>query len=113
MEIIEFYKSLPKEIIGEIQFLIIDFRAEKLNIKIGPLHSRISRTYEKLRGYPNDYKTVNLKNLSCLNPVRHSYNKYRVTDSNPSLMKISHNLIDNKYLILGSVLKADIVIQLP
>lgn len=112
-EIIEFYESLPKDIIGDIKFNINDFRAEKLIIKIGPLQARVSRTYEKLKGDPNGYKIVNLKNFSCFYPICKDYNKYRVTDYNPSLMKFSHNLKDNKYLIAGSVLKADIIIQLP
>ena len=68
---------------------------------------------KKLEGDPDGYKIVNLKDLSSLYPIRQDFKRFRVTDYNSKIMNYSHNKNDNKYLIPNSVLKSDVVIEMP
>ncbi len=99
---------------------LIDFRTEKMSISTNKLYTKLTKSYKnekthKLRGDPSGYKVVNLERKSNLKKIseKEGYKKFRVTNYDHLLMEHVHNNKDHKYLIPNSVLKSDVVIQIP
>lgn len=115
LSVFEFFKEKQKKSDekSNLDVELIDFRTERLELKERSSGLILERRPIKLNGDTNGYKEINLKSRSRLYPIREDYLKYRVTDYNPTKMKNTHNLEDNKYLIPNSVLMADIVIHVP
>lgn len=103
-EILKFY------IEKGINIKLLDLRTEKLLRK---------KTIEKgkiaLKGDINGYKLINLKSESNLHQIsiNNGYKKFRVTNYDPYIMENAHNLTEHKYLISNSVLKSDVIIEIP
>jgi uncharacterized protein (DUF362 family) len=65
----------------------------------------------KLPGDPLGYRAVNLGNQSL--HAGREWQRYRVTNYNPAAMRSHHNAETHEYLVSGSILAADVVINLP
>ena len=59
------------------------------------------------------YKIINLENNSEFFNTRENYKKFRVTEYDKNKMLSHHNKEKNEYLIPNSILKADVIINLP
>lgn len=101
--IIDFYKK------NGIKIKLIDFRKERAIIDST---GRI-KGIEKLHGDPRGYTVVDLGKNSILYGIIGEYEKFRVTNYNPNLMKEHHNPEKNEYLIPNTILEADVIINLP
>ena len=101
--IVNFYKK------NGINVELIDFRKERA---ITDSSGRI-RGIEKLNGDPRGYTIVDLGKDSMLYDIIDDYEKFRVTNYNPNLMKEHHNPEKNEYLIPNTILEADVIINLP
>lgn len=88
---------------------IIDFRQEQAIIN---KRGRITGI-KKLPGDPRGYTNVDLKKISMLDELSDDYESFRVTNYDPARMMAHHNKHTHEYLIPNSVLKADVVINLP
>jgi hypothetical protein len=64
-------------------------------------------------GDPNGYAIIDLGSASCHAGRNVDYNRYRVTDYNPTFMQQYHNTINHKYFISKTLLSADVVVNLP
>lgn len=92
-----------------IKIELIDFRKERA---ITDSSGRI-KGIEKLNGDPRGYTIVDLGKDSMLYDIIDDYEKFRVTNYNPNLMKEHHNPRKNEYLIPNTILQADVIINLP
>ncbi len=111
-DILRFYKDKD---LG-IRIHLIDFRTEKMITKYDFLtKSRKNCGTKSLEGDPTGYTVVNLKKESNLQPIsrNQNYRKFRVTNYDHSIMFKAHNNTDHKYLIPNSVLRADVIINVP
>lgn len=88
---------------------VVDFRREWL--PAGPKRSHSRR--KSLPGDPNGYARVELDETSWLSPVDECADRFRVTCYNPAEMARHHGCGRHEYLIAGSVLGADVVINVP
>ena len=101
--IINFYKE------NGIKIELIDFRKERaINDSTGRI-----KGIEKLNGDPRGYTIVDLGKDSMLYDIIDDYEKFRVTNYNPDLMKEHHNPEKSEYLIPNTILQADVIINLP
>ncbi len=100
---VDFYKK------HGIKIELIDFRKERA---ITDSTGRI-KGIEKLNGDPRGYTVVDLGKDSLLYDIIDDYEKFRVTNYNPNLMKEHHNSEKNEYLIPNTILEADVIINLP
>ncbi len=100
-------KNIYSKIGFEIE--IIDFRNEKA---IMDKEGRIIGV-EELKGDPRGYTAVDLKRDSMLFETSKDYDKFRVTNYDSTKMKEHHNEEIHEYLIPNTVLKANVVINLP
>jgi len=109
LKTISFFKS------KNININLFDFRIEKIL-----LNNRLNKFYKfiktkKLKGDPNGYRIINLGKESNLQDIsgNKGYLNFRVTNYDPYLMKKFHNVENHKYLISNSVLKSDVIINVP
>lgn len=114
LQVIDFIKS------KNINIKLIDFRTEKMVTNTKTIFTKLTHLKKnirtkKLKGDPNGYTVIDLRKDSNLQNISYNngYKKFRVTDYDPTLMKKVHNMRNHKYLISNSVLKADIVINVP
>ncbi len=93
----------------------IDIRLEDFRMHYIIKKERKNVKLNYLKGDSKGYTIINLKEKSNLKEISYEdgYQSFRVANYDPNLMKKAHNLIDHKYLISNSVLKADVVIQIP
>jgi uncharacterized protein (DUF362 family) len=103
-DVIAFYRQhapIPVE--------LIDFRCEhaRMDDRLGVLG------VEPAPGDPRGYAVVEFGKRSMLAPVSHRFQRYRVTNYDPTCMLLHHNADKHEYLISGSILKADVVISMP
>lgn len=109
-KVVKFYKE------NDINIDLFDFRKEMLlTRKNSEVKSYKSLKIRNLKGDPQGYKIINLKQQSNLQQIScdNGYKKFRVTNYDPSLMKKVHNLHNHKYLISNSVLQANIIFNIP
>lgn len=101
-QIIDFYNEN-----SDIKINVVDFRKGEENRKIGEFGSEIRN------GDPFGYTNVDLKDASELFDIISDCNKFRVTNYDKDEMIKHHNINKNEYLIPNSVLKADVILNLP
>jgi uncharacterized protein (DUF362 family) len=87
---------------------LIDFRQSQSTTAIDGVIVRHAAA-----GDPNGSTPVDLGTASWLQPIAPSHSRYRVTNYDPAEMSRHHNLETNEYLIANSILRADVVINLP
>ncbi|MHA1197191.1 MAG: DUF362 domain-containing protein [Promethearchaeota archaeon] len=109
-EVIDYFKS------KNVNIKLIDFRKEKLIYR--KKTSLVQSKYKKLsslEGDPKGYTIINLKEKSNLQEISYNggYKRFRVTNYDPYLMRSVHNIYNHMYLISNSVIKADVVINVP
>jgi uncharacterized protein (DUF362 family) len=104
---IKHIKDFYKEKHSNIE--VIDFRKEKA---VTDSNGNIIRI-EKLNGDPRGYTAVDLKSNSMLYDIVEDFERFRVTNYEPSLMREHHNKEKNEYLIPNSILQADVIINVP
>lgn len=102
-KIADYYKSC-----FDFQIQILDFRQERAILKGNSMSEIIP-----LAGDPSGYEAVDLGNDSLFANINGFFEKYRVTNYMPELMKEHHNKYKNEYLIPKSVLECDVFINLP
>ena len=86
----------------------LDLRRERYVLRDGFLEK--GPTAE---GDPLGYREVILDDSSALEPVSDEADKFRVSDYDPGITASSHRRGCHRYLIAGSVLNADLLINLP
>lgn len=91
---------------SRVQFL--DLRRERWESRGGFL-----RLVDDIPGDPEGYREVVLDRQSLLEEVSHRASTFRVSDYDPRETTSKHRLGDHRYLVAGSVLAADLVINLP
>ena len=91
---------------SRVQFL--DFRRERWESQNGFL-----RLADNISGDPEGYREVVLDQQSLLEEISHRASTFRVSDYDPKETTSKHRQGDHRYLIAGSVLAADLVINLP
>jgi len=102
-KITEFYNKNTS-----IKINLIDFRKEiSQKNKLGFLTKKTNS------GDPLGYTVINLKNDSEFYEINKDYKKFRVTNYDKKKMLKHHNEEKNEYSIPNSVLKSDIIINLP
>lgn len=97
---------LQKKYGSRVQFL--DLRRERWESQDGFL-----RLVNDIPGDPEGYREVVLDRQSLLEEVSHRASTFRVSDYDPRETTSKHRQGDHRYLIAGSVLAADLVINLP
>ena len=68
---------------------------------------------KRLRGDPNGYYEIDLGNQSELYPITQEQTCFSIGDYNDSVTREKHALNTHKYLFSGTILSADVVINLP
>jgi len=101
--ILKFYKKYTF-----VPFELIDLR--KIESKIN--NDLFIQVYE-CSGDPRGYSEVDFTNYSCHKEKRNLYKKFRVTNYNIFNMRKYHNAKKNSYLISNTVLKSDVIINIP
>lgn len=91
---------------------IIDFRLIRAIVNKTSKYGTVMR-YEKLPGDPAGYYKIDVGNDSFLESVSSYYEKFRVPAYNPMEMAAHHRKGVHKYMIPKTVLKSDVVINLP
>lgn len=86
-----------------------DLRRERFDSQNGYHVQQSSGSY----GDPNGYREAILGSESFLEPVSETNEMFRVSDYDPKETTSSHSLGIHKYLIAGSVLDCDLLINLP
>jgi uncharacterized protein (DUF362 family) len=86
----------------------LDLRRERWESSRGFL-----RLVDDVPGDPSGYREVILDQQSLLEEVSHRASTFRVSDYDPRETTSKHREGDHRYLIAGSVLDADLVINLP
>jgi uncharacterized protein (DUF362 family) len=94
---------------GDVPVRLIDFRKERAHMLPGGVVLR----REALPGDPLGYLEVDLGTRSWLAPLAADAGRFRVTNYDKATMPGAHDAEHNRYLISGSVLAADVVINLP
>lgn len=97
---------LQKKYGSRVQFL--DLRRERWESQGGFL-----RLVNDIPGDPEGYREVVLDRQSLLEEISHRASTFRVSDYDPRETTSKHRQGDHRYLIAGSVLAADLVINLP
>ena len=93
----------------ELSFDLVDFRLERaITTSKGWIINK-SKEVGDTRGYT----VVDWGQESMLMPISDGFNRYRVTNYDPSLMSKHHNQEKNEYIIANSVVYSDVVINLP
>lgn len=90
----------------KIRFL--DLRQDIFHLKSGFMIKDLQRG-----GDPSGYREVALDASSFLDPVSHMADRFRVSDYDPQETGSSHRRGFHRYLIAGSVLEAELVINMP
>jgi len=88
---------------------IRDLRRERFKLNKGFLVTNESGKF----GDPLGYYEVQLGHNSFLDPISNNHVRFRVSDYDYRLTEESHNRGTHRYLIAGSVLDADLIINLP
>jgi glycosyltransferase involved in cell wall biosynthesis/uncharacterized protein (DUF362 family) len=101
-EIIKFYNK------HKVMVELLDFRGNVSIKKWDGIYRSI-----KQNGDPRGAIKVDLGRYSCLNMLSGQFRNYRVTCYDPKEMEIHHNKTKNEYLIAGTALEADVIIDLP
>lgn len=102
----------------DLQQYYLDFDQPVTTVDLRPARS-ISNRYgiitghEKLPGDPDGYVRVDLGRDSLLQPVISKYKKLMITDYPQQAVSEHHNPQHNEYLITGSALKSNVVINVP
>ena len=91
---------------SRVQFL--DFRRERYESRDGFL-----TLVSDIPGDPSGYREVILDHQSLLEEISHRAATFRVSDYDPQETTSKHRVGDHRYLVAGSVLEADLVINLP
>lgn len=94
---------------GGVRITLADFRRERAVVLPGGMvHRR-----ESLPGDPRGYVEVDLGRRSALTPLAAQHRLFRVTNYDPVTMPRAHNEEHNRYLVSGSVLSADVFVNIP
>jgi len=91
------------------RILFRDWRRERFKLKNGFMTHEPPGEY----GDPEGYREVMLDADSFLDPISGQREKFRVSDYDVERIQSSHRQGFHRYLIAGSVLKADLFINLP
>jgi uncharacterized protein (DUF362 family) len=102
-KVIKFYKD------NGIELEVIDFRLQKA---VTDKHRYVLLQIENT-GDPRGYTNVDLGPDSLLSPISNGYPKYRVTNYDPKIVGLYHSKSKNEYMIANTVLKSDVVINIP
>jgi len=97
---------LQKKYGSRVQFL--DLRRERWESKSGFL-----QFVDNTPGDPSGYREVILDRQSMLEEISHHASSFRVSDYEPQETTSNHRLGEHRYLIAGTVLDADLIINLP
>jgi len=102
-KLVEFYQSV------NIDIHLLDLRYE-----IAWLNEEhiIFRKEKKVRD-PLGYKIVDLKDKSYLVDISKDYKKFEITDYGLGTVSKHHNKIKNEYFVCGTILDADVFINVP
>lgn len=101
---------------------IVDFYSDLgLNIELSDLRlskadkiiSNDSHPNVNFNEDPEGYKSVDLAHKSMLNSVAHKFSKFRIASFDKEPLLTHHNLSKHEYMIAGSILKADVIINMP
>jgi hypothetical protein len=98
------YERIKKPVIS-----FLDLRLERYHKKDGFLVKDVS----KVNGDPKCYKEVVLNAQSFLEPVSQDAHSFRVSDYDPDEIISNHKKGNHRYLIAGTVLDADLIINMP
>ncbi len=94
---------------GGIEITVRDFRENVCDLDA---RGRIVG-HRKLDGDPDGYATVDLGAESLFGPVDEAFERFRVTNYDPAVMRAHHARGRHEYLIAGSVLASDTVVSVP
>lgn len=97
---------LKKKYGPQVEFL--DLRRERWKLRDGFLELE-----DTVGGDPEGYREVVLDRQSLLEEISHRASTFRVSDYDPQDTTSSHRLGTHRYLIAGSVLEADLIINIP
>jgi len=97
---------LQKKYGARVRFL--DLRRERWESKAGFL-----QFVDDTPGDPSGYREVILDRQSMLEEISHHASSFRVSDYDPQETTSKHRLGEHRYLIAGTVLDADLIINLP
>ncbi len=86
----------------------LDMRREFLQVRDGYVVGLL-----RLSGDPQGYREVELGDSSFLEPVSGATTRFRVSDYDPRVTVSSHRKHYHRYVISGSVLQADLFINVP
>lgn len=101
-KIADFYRTHTS-----VKFTLQDFRVEvTVRDEENVVLKRIIRDH-------GDYQAVDLGDRSLLMPVIADFERFRVTNYDPKVMRLHHSPERNEYLIHRTVLDSDVVINLP
>jgi hypothetical protein len=89
---------------------LVDFRQE-MCIKDASKQYAVKR--KRLAGDPKGYREVDLGGESFLVPLEKDYNHFRVTNYDSETMMEAHRDGHHKYLLSGTMLEADVIINIP
>ncbi|MBD3195361.1 MAG: DUF362 domain-containing protein [Candidatus Lokiarchaeota archaeon] len=110
IDILEFYSD------NGVNAQLIDFRKEYLiTNQIKSLKTKKNVRIINLKGDPNGYTEIDLGNQSFHHLINSNemFRKYKVTNYDPKIMNKAHSRFYHKYIISNSILKADVIINLP
>jgi uncharacterized protein (DUF362 family) len=96
----------------KIMVNVVDFRLIGTVTNESSGHQNVLKK-KWLAGDPTGYKRVNIGLQSMLEPVSDSPQKFRVTCYDPSEMLLHHKQGLHEYIIPNTVLKSDVIINLP
>nr|MBU1328626.1 DUF362 domain-containing protein [Candidatus Omnitrophota bacterium] len=102
-EIKKFYKDMVN-----FNIEIYDLRQERVIEKKGKIIRRI-----KLEGDPRGYTSVDLGGISKFKEGDLDYKVFKGSECRDDIMFAHHNVDKNEYLISNTLLKADVVINIP
>lgn len=76
-------------------------------------NNKLIRSRHGYFGDPQGYREVIIGNESFLDPITTSNSEFRVADYNPAETQSNHSPGFHRYLIAGSILNADLIINMP
>ncbi len=94
---------------GGVELGVCDFRE---NVCVRDEQGRIV-SHESLPGDPNGYYRVEVGQASALHEIGRHAERFRVTNYDPRAMRAHHTADHHEYLIAGTVLRSDVVINIP
>lgn len=96
----------------KISLNIMDFRLIRAIVDKSSTYGTVMK-YEKLSGDPAGYTKIDVGDDSFLEPVSCYYRKFRVPAYNPMEMAAHHRKGVHSYIIPNTVLRSDVIINLP